>query len=123
MVNNIKAILSVLKVAQKMNKKEVEVVKTRVNKLSLDLLWKEGFIYGYCLLNFSFYRVFVKYSTKGFSVLQNAVFLNKLVKKKFLYSINKLDSNRNYFICNSSGFFSHKKALKKGVGGKFFIKI
>lgn len=123
MVKDIKGILAKLKIAQKNNKKEVQVLKKKTSLLLLNLLWKEGFIYGYCTLNSFFYNVFIKYSTKGFSVFKNTVFLNKSISYRKLHSANRLEKNCNYLILNSNGFFLDKKCLKKGLGGLLFVKI
>lgn len=123
MVKDIKDIVAKIKIAQKMNKKEIEVVKTKTIELSLNFLWREGFIYGYAVWNSFFYKVFVKYSVKGFSALKNTVFCNKKVSSKKLYSIGKLENNSSYFLLNDKGFLSHKKAVKLGLGGLLFVKI
>ena len=101
-INRFKLILSKLKVAQLNRKKIIKINLFLTDLKLLNLLWKNGFIYGYCKCNNS-YNIFLKYTLKGLGILNSIIFLNKKVSKKELNNILLLNSGNSYLILSLDG--------------------
>jgi ribosomal protein S8 len=121
--NKIKKILSKLIVANKCYKKVLLIKKTLVSTITLGLLQKKGFIYGYTeyLKNNFFYIVFLKYSENNNSGLKNFRLLNISYNLKNLYFFEK---NTLYFLLNNEGCFLTGISIKnKQTSGVIIAKL
>lgn len=123
MINKFKCIISRLQVAQINNKKVIFIKFSKIVKTILDLLWKEGFIYGYSNYQYKSFKIFLKYSKKGFSSLKGLVFYKKLIKRTELISLTLFEKNTTLFLVTNKGIFNSKNIIKKGLGGIILAKI
>lgn len=122
-----KSILSKIIVAKKQNKKIVKVKHKKYYNKLLDLLWNEGFIFGYQIKiykkNFYFYKIFLKHSNKNYCLLKRLTFFNRYVKNKTLNNLHIIEKNYIFFLMNDKGFFSQKDSLFFNFGGFLFAKL
>ena len=122
-----KSILSKIIVAKKQNKKIVKVKHKKYYNKLLDLLWNEGFIFGYQIKIyvkiFYGYRIFLKHSNKNYCLLKRLIYFNKSIKNKTLTNLNIIEKNYVFFLINDKGFFSQKKSLFLNCGGFLFVKL
>jgi len=120
-INKVKNILSKLIIATQCFKKVLKIKKTKIALIILELLQKEGFIYGYnvCSYNNNFYFVYLKYSGNINCSLSKGLFLNK---KIIFTNINNFEKNSLYLIFNKRGF-SINKINKKNIGCYVIIRF
>jgi ribosomal protein S8 len=107
-INKVINILSKLIVANQSFKKVLKIKKTKLCLVVLELLQKQGFIYGYSNYNNDYYLIFLKYSS-NYS-LNNALFIKKKIT---VTNINTFEKNSLYFIFNKRGFYINKINNKK----------
>jgi ribosomal protein S8 len=80
-ISKFKSLLSKIIVAQYTKKKNLKIKKKFLDSLFLDLLWKNGFIFGYSRIK-NGYIVFLKYSLRGLSLLNSLVVLDNTINNK-----------------------------------------
>lgn len=117
-INKVKNILSKLIIANKCFKKVLTVKKIKICSIILELLQKEGYIYGYSSFG-NFYSVFLKYSDKINCGLNKVVFINKKITFK---NLNTFERNSLYLIFDKKGF-SIDKISRKKVGYHIIIRF
>lgn len=101
-VNRSKLILAKLKIAEDNNKKVLKIKLFFTDLPLLDLLWKNGFIYGYTYSK-NFYFIFLKYNLKGLGLLHSTFFFDIKLSKKDLSNYLKLDSYYSYLVWTVEG--------------------
>lgn len=123
----IKSLLSNILIAKKQNKKIVKIHHKKLYNKFLNLLWNEGFIYGYKIKMYKkfyfLYTIFLKYNEKNYYPLKKLNFFCGFFKCQYLMTLNKLDKNYFFLLVNDKGFFSQKSCIKLGMGGSMFVKI
>ena len=122
-VNKLKNCLVKIKVAQYEKKKIVLVKASSVNLNLLDMLWKEGFIFGYTLTK-GFYQIFLKYNSCGTGILESLLLINYNLPKNTLKKLLLLEPYTSYIVlCNTNQIqlFPSNTLLK--TGGKIIAKI
>ena len=123
----IKNLISRILISNKKNKKIVTIKNKKFYKNILDILWNEGFIYGYQIKlykKFYFvYKIFIKFNQKNYYPLKKLNFFNNICSYNILLNLNKIEKNYLFFLINDKGFFSHKNSLVLGFGGKIFLKV
>lgn len=112
-----------LKVAQDNNKKILKIKLFSTDLPLLNLLWKNGFIYGYTYSE-NFYFIFLKYNLKGLGLLHSTFFICAKLSKKELSNYLKLDSYYSYLVWTVEGFvlYSFKNQTVKD-GGILIAKL
>ena len=121
--NKLKDCLVKIKVAQYEKKKIVLVKVSSVNLNLLDMLWKEGFIFGYTLTN-KFYQIYLKYNSCGVGVLESLLLINYTTPKNTLKKWLLLEPYTSYIVLcdkNQVQLFPSNTLLK--TGGKIIAKI
>ena len=122
-----KSILSKIVVAKKQNKKIVKIKHKKYWNKLLNLLWNEGFVFGYQIKIyrkiFYIYKIFLKHSNKNYCLLKRLTFFNKHIKNKTLNNLNVIEKNYIFFLINDKGFFSQKESLFFNLGGFLFVKL
>jgi ribosomal protein S8 len=121
-INRFKLILSKLKVAQLNRKKIIKINLFLTDLKLLNLLWKNGFIYGYCKCK-KIYNIFLKYTLKGLGVLNSMTFFNKIISKKELNNILWLNSGNSYLILSFDGLKIYSGNSKVIFGGVLMAKF
>lgn len=122
MFKKFKSIVAKIIIAQKKNKKILKITYYKSYEKILNLLWDQGFIYGYSNKANLYYVIFLKYSEQGLILFKRIKFYKKLITFKKLRVLYFLDKNYTYFLLNDKGFFCQKTVLKAGMGGIIFIK-
>lgn len=123
MKQNCKTILSILKVAENKKKKLINISITRFGFHFLNLLWREGFIYGY-FKNRSKVTVFLKSFVSGLDFFSKLIFFNdKVLSWRKIKKLTLLNQNSVFFISTTYGIFSHCFCIKKKLGGEVFSKL
>ena len=121
-INRFKLILAKIKIAQLHSKKTLKLKLFSIDLLLLNVLWKNGFIYGYKKEK-NTYFIFLKYS-KGHSLINNIIFSNTKVSANYLNNLLKIDPYQSYFMFTSEGiFFYSLKRLIPAKGGIIFAKL
>lgn len=122
MINKIKNSLSQIVIAVKLKKKIVKFKVSKYNKAILDILWIEGFIYGYSKTKKNYFKVFLKYSERGFCLLKNLVFCSKSIHYSKLTNLLNIEKNLYVFMITEKGFFFITGCLKNRLGGFIILK-
>jgi len=123
MLKRFKLILSKFKVAQYNYKRIFKFNFFSVDLILLNLLWKNGFIYGFKKIQ-KWCFVFFKYDLKGVGIFCSLKFINLKLSQNKLHNILKLDPYKSYCVINNQGinFFSKKKLIIQ-QGGIIFISL
>lgn len=121
MFNNIKN-------TQKSKKQKIKFYRNKVCENYLKLLWDEGFIDGYKIINLEKKKieVFLKYSNTGIPIINSVKFISKPGFKMYfsIKQIWKLDSTKAFFIFSTSkGLMSIKNCKKNRIGGELVVVI
>lgn|SRR3989338_4402325 len=118
--------ISILKLNQKLFNSSCLVANTKLVKAFLTLLFKNGFISGFCVVNSYKLRVYLKYDKTGCGLLGNVTAISKPGKKNY----GKLGQFCFHSMSNCSVVSSSKGALflnstkkKKFQPGEFFCKV
>ena len=122
MINKIKNSLSQIIIAVKLKKKIIKFKASKCNQAILETLWIEGFIYGYSKSKKHYFKVFLKYSERGFCLLQNLIFCNKSIYYSKLINLLNVEKNLYVFIITEKGFFFITSCLENRVGGFIVLK-
>lgn len=100
--------------------------KKNICEAMLKVLWDEGFICGYQVLNKNNIQIFLKYTNAGEPVINSLQFLSK-PSKRFYYSLNqlwKLDSSKTFIILSTNkGLLTIEQCKKQNVGGEPLLII
>lgn len=97
MINKIKLILSKIKVAQLQQKKTLTYKSVLFDQVVLNVLWKNGYIYGYTKNKYSV-TIFLRYSLRGTGTLNlMQIFSTKLTSKQ-ISSLTLLDPYYSYLV-------------------------
>ena len=113
LINRVKLLLSKITIAQGNYKKILKIKLYSVDLVTLKLLWKNSFIYGFKKIK-DLYFIFLKYNAQGLGIFTSIKFLNKHVCRKELQNLLAVNPYRSYFILMPNGFFFFP--------GKTFIK-
>merc|ERR1712096_36287 len=114
--------LSKIITSLKLNKQLLYFKSCKNNRRILDVLWIEGFIYGYSIYKKGILKVFLKYSEKGIRLLDNLVYSNKNIYYKNLKKLLILEVNLYIFMITEKGFFFFVNCLKNRMGGFILLK-
>jgi len=124
--NNLSLAFSIIKTGSISFKSHVHVPTTKLNLQMLSVLYKEGFIRGFCY-NEKRAKVFLKFNSYLKPALRNIKIISTpgkkvIVSHKILCQIKK---NSGFFIINSNkGLITLEEALfKYKVGGEILCKI
>ena len=121
--NKFTLILSKIKIAQCNYKKILKLKMLPVGLILLNVLWKEGFIYGYSQTK-QFYFLFLKYNSQGIGILSQMEFLLLAITKKQLNNYKLKDPHCNYLVFTSKGLkFYSQGALTIFAGGFILAKL
>jgi ribosomal protein S8 len=124
MASNLTNILSRLYVAEKKKKKLIVFSKLNCNFDLLNLLWKNGFIYGYNCTAEGKVTVFLKYLQSGVGLFSKVVCLKKqkvsLRQLKSLYTLNK---NDYYLVLTSTGVSSIDHCISVNISGFLIARL
>lgn len=124
MASNLTNIISRLYVAEKKKKKLIVFSKLNCNFDLLNLLWKNGFIYGYNCTEEGKVTVFLKYLQSGAGLFSKVVFLKKqkvsLRQLKSLYALNKNDC---YLVLTSTGVSSVDHCISGNISGYLIARF
>jgi small subunit ribosomal protein S8 len=117
-----------IKNGQKSKKSSVIVNRKNLCELFLKLLWDEGFICGYKIVDFDNKKleVFLNYSQTGNPVISSIKFLSKPSRRIYLSQkqIWKLDSSKVFIIFSTTrGLMSMDNCKKNKIGGEPLILI
>lgn len=124
MVKKVKDIFSRLNISQQRKKKLVIINYSKGISIILDLLWKQGFIYGYFFNKITLsYSIFIKYSKNSNCLLKNLTFSNRYTNYKELSSLFFREKNILIFLFNEKGLFFISSFLNRGLGGSVIIKL
>ena len=94
-----------------------------VGLILLNVLWKEGFIYGYSQIQ-QFYFLFLKYNSQGIGVLSHVTFLLLPITKKQLNNCKLIDPYCNYLVFTSKGLKLYfQGGLTIYTGGLILAKL
>jgi len=119
--NKIKLILGKIKIAQCNYKKVLELKILYTDLSLLNILWKQGFIYGYTKIN-NFYFLFLKYNLQGLGLLRSIVFVKVSISKKQLNNFRLIDPHYNYLIITTKGLLFHSGPFIR-FGGTLIAKF
>ncbi len=123
MLNCCKYIFFKIIIAQK-KKKKILCIKYRKRYISFfNLLWKEGYIYGYYIGFELLQYILIKFSKREvFSYKRLYISKNIISNKKFI-NLSLLEKNSNFFLINDVGILNKSCVIVKGLGGILIIKI
>ena len=123
MHNTLSNLLSKLYIAEKKNKKLIILNSSTYNLALLNILWRDGFIYGYEKTYVNKINVFLKHGN-SFGYFSNIIFLKKqkvcLKELKHILSFNK---NSYYLVLTSKGILSGYYCISKNIGGYLIAKL
>jgi ribosomal protein S8 len=120
--NKLKLLLSKIKIAQFSKKKKLKLKIISVDLFLLDILWKNGFIYGYNKLKLDYF-IFLRYSLQGEGILDFTTFSDQQLSSKKLKRLLLLDSNYSYLVLTSKGTSIYSTMNSVNLGGKFIAKL
>lgn len=120
-MNQLKLIFSKIIVGSKLFKKTIYLKLNKKNKKVINLLWDEGFIYGYYIKQ-KVYKIFLKFCKKNISLLNNLRFLHMFVNYKYLKKFVLFEKQSYIFIFNNNNCYFFSSFIKKRIGGIIFIK-
>lgn len=120
--------LTTIKNGQKSKKSSVVVNRKNLCEFFLKLLWDEGFICGYKIVDFDNRKleVFLNYSRTGNPVISSIKFISKPSRRIYLSQkqIWKLDSTKMFIIFSTTrGLMSMDNCKKNKIGGEPLIII
>jgi ribosomal protein S8 len=122
-MNNLTHILSKLHVAEKKKKKMIVFSSSNCSIDLLNLLWKDGFIYGYSNIEGKII-IFLKYFNSGSGLLSNVLFLKKQkVSLHKLQTLSIINKNSYYLVWTTDGILSHKDCLIKNISGFLIARL
>lgn len=119
--NKFKLLLSKIRVAQHSKKKKLKLKKFSVDLLFLDVLWKNGVIYGYTKIKDS-YIIFLRYSLKGV-MIDSVAFLYPRLTKKQLKTLITLNPHFSYLVLTFKGVSICSKSNLVQYGGRLIAKL
>ena len=123
MFNCCKYIFLKIIIAQKKNKKLICIKYRKRYVLFFNLLWKEGYIYGYYISFELLQYILIKFSKREvFTYKRFYVSKNIISNKKFI-KLSSLEKNSNFFLINDTGILNKSCVIHKGLGGILIIKI
>lgn len=118
--------LTNIKNGQMSKKSTIIQKKKNICEAMLKVLWNEGFISGYKILNSNNILIFLKYTNTGSPAINSLQFLSK-PSKRFYYSLKqlwKLDSSKTFIILSTNqGLLTIEQCKKKNVGGEPLLII
>lgn len=124
---NYRSIISKIIIAQYKNKRLVHIGYKKIYKSVLNLLWIEGYIYGYYIqkknIAYKLYTILIKYPINKLHIFDKTSYIKKLVSYNRFRSINTLEYSYCYLLINDRGLFTYKTISNFGVGGLIFVKI
>ncbi len=121
--NKFKLVLSKIKIAQCNYKKILKLKISSIDFILLNILWKEGFIFGYSKIK-QFYFIFLKYNLQGIGLLSSIDFMLILVTKKELNNFKLIDPLCNFLVMTSKGLKLYfQKNLLADNGGFLLAKF
>jgi ribosomal protein S8 len=98
-INKLKQVLSKIKVAQCSKKVTLKIII--VDIIILNILWTNGFIYGYHKIQDS-YTIFLRYG-QGSGIFKFMIFLDYLLTKKQIKMLLLLDPHYSYLLLTNKG--------------------
>ena len=121
--NKFKSVLSKIKIAQHNYKKILKLKFLTIDLILLNILWREGFIYGYSKIK-QFYFIFLKYNLQGVGLLSFLNFMLISVTKKQLNNLKLINPHCNFLVLTNSGLrlYFHNN-LVVGNGGFLLAKF
>lgn len=120
--NKFKLLLSKIRIAQCNKKKKLKLKIFSIDLILLDLLWKNGVIYGYnkkkdiCI-------IFLRYSLRGFGMVDSVAFLYPILTKKQLKTLIILNPYYSYLILTFKGISICSKSNLVDYGGILIAKL
>ncbi len=130
--DSISSLLTTIRTGQKLRKIYVIHYASKILIQILNVLIKEGYIYGYSYLikninnNKSFIKIFLKYNENGLPIIKYIVRVSKSSQRIYYNIIDLKKANNNlgiYILSTVSGILSDKEARKFNLGGEVLCKI
>nr|QFP99044.1 ribosomal protein S8 [Rhizaria sp.] len=122
-IHRFKLVLAKIKIAQLTYKKILKIKLFSIDLRLLNILWRNGYIYGYSKIN-GFYFIYLKYNLQGKGLLSSVIFLNKNLSRNQIYNLLMMDPYYCYFIMSIKGFiFVSVKNPIINCGGKLIAKL
>jgi small subunit ribosomal protein S8 len=125
--DTISDMLTKIRNCNKVNLLSVKHINSIICNNILNVLYEEGYIRGYTIINKYSINILLKY-------IENKPVINNIIRiskpgRKIYYSYNdllKLKNNNNnilYIISTNQGIISSNKALSLQIGGEILLKI
>lgn len=118
--------LTNIKNGQMSNKAIVYQKNKKICESVLKILWNEGFITGYNVLDNNKLQIFLKYNNKGTPAINSLKFLSKPSRRLYYSSkqLWKLNSSKTFIILSTNkGFMTIEDCKKKNLGGEPLLII
>lgn len=118
--------LTNIKNGQLSKKSTIVQKKKNICEAMLKVLWNEGFISGYQVLDKNTIQIFLKYTNSGEPVINSLQFISK-PSRRLYYSLKqlwKLDSSKTFIILSTNkGLLTIEQCKKKNLGGEPLLII
>jgi ribosomal protein S8 len=121
-INKLKLLLSKIRVAQLNNKKKLKLKSLSIDTFLLEILWKNGFIYGYNKTQLGYF-IFLRYNLQGQGILDSTIFLDYDLSNKKLKGLLLLNPNDSYLVFTHIGTSIYSTINAVRHGGKLIAKL
>jgi hypothetical protein len=90
--------------------------------LLLDVLWRNGFIYGYNKIKDN-YLIFLKYDLQGWGILDSTIFLDSKLTNRQFKTLLLLDAHYSYLVLTCKGIFIYSISNSVEHAGRLIAKF